>query len=538
MTGVEQPSHLSLLDGAQRKGKKMNAPQAVITLGSAVLALNTATMARGQDFAYQTTVPGYYLASGHGVVADSDGNAYVIGKAYEDQVHLDILIIKLDPRGEVLWTNYIVGNGHDLASDLVLDDNNLYVTGWTDSDDFPVTADAMDGSLTGFRDAFLLRLSPDDGSILYGTFLGGDYVDRGEGIVLNDAGEIFIVGATKSQDFPVTSDAYQDQPNSPTYGYFDAFITKLSPEGDSILYSTYFGGYKSDQPMGLALDNAGNIIFAGVTESDDLPLANPINSSPNDLFISKLSADGTELQFSTYFGGEDDDGLSSLALDSDGYAYITGSTQSVAFPTTAGAFQEDFAGEILGCGNPPFVPLYNCPDVFVTKLSTDGAGLVYSTYLGGSSIESARDIAVDNEGRAYVIGYTSSGDFPPEGIDSSAEIFVYALDPTGGKLDLTVTIDSNSANAGHGIALNENGDLVFTGAVNVPADIYAAKINLGASCPSDVNSDSVVDVDDLFQVLSQWGSCSDCPEDINTDGVVDIDDVFAVLAEWGPCPGS
>lgn len=427
-------------------------------------------------FEYETVVPGYYLASGHGVAVDDHGNAYLIGKAYADHVHLDIVVAKIDPHGILLWEKFIVGNSHDWASDIVLDrSNNVVITGWTDSDDFPLK-DAIDNTLTGFRDVFVMKLSGGDGTILYSTYLGGDYTDEGHGIDLSETGEIVIVGSTKSTDFPTTPNAFQGQPSAPLYIYSDAFITRLSASGDAVLYSTYFGGFKDDTAREIACDSQGNIVFAGETSADDFPLVNAIISDPRDLFVCRLSADGGTLQFSTYFGGEEFDRLGGMALGPDGCVFIAGSTRSVYFPTTPGAFQEDFIGEIDGC-TIPFGGSYNCDDVYVTKIDMEQSDLAFSTYLGGTQIEECRGISVDSMGRAHVVGFTYSADFPPSGISSSGSLFVSRFDPTGSLLDYSVIKDSNSPNAGHGITLDGDGGIYFTGAVNVPAEIYAAKMS-------------------------------------------------------------
>jgi hypothetical protein len=372
-----------------------------------------------------------------------------------------------------------------------------------------------------------MKLSAQDGSILYSTYLGGDYTDEGHGITLNDSGEIYVVGSTGSTDFPTTEDAYQGHPSAPFYIYTDAFITKLSAAGDEILYSTYFGGFEDDAARKVALDKGGNIVFAGETDAGDFPLVNPIISTPQDIFISKLSADGSTLQFSTHFGGEDFDRLGGMALDSEDFVYIAGSTRSINFPTTPGAFQEEFVGEVLGCGQPPFEPRYNCDDVFVTKLGTDGTGLVYSTYLGGSIIEEGNDIVVDSQGRATIVGYTNSPDFPPDGIDFSAEIFVSKLSANGSDLDYSFTTNSASANAGHGVAVDSANNTYFTGAINAPADVYVAKIteaipNVAVSIYSSMiqvqrNSNFVFDVEitnneATSQTLRAWSAAQRLPD--------------------------
>jgi hypothetical protein len=434
--------------------------------------------AQEPSFVYETIIPGYYLSFGHDIAVDATGNAYVAASWYEDHLHLDILVVKLDPDGTPLWTRTLAGNGHDYAEDIALDDGGyVYIAGWTDSDDFPIV-NALDSTLTGFRDAFLMKMSAIDGTILYSTFLGGDYVDAARGITLSDAGEIYLVGSTGSADFP-TVNAYQDSPSAPAYTYSDAFITRLSPSGDSILYSTYFGGYKDDNAISVALDSQQDIIFSGETNAEDFPIVDPILADPNDLFVSKLSADGSTLLFSTYFGGEDLDRLAEMVLDAGDLVHLTGLTRSIFFPVTPGALQETFAGEILGCGSPPFDPLHNCEDVFVTKLATDGTGLVYSTYLGGTKVDEGHSVAIDALGRAHVVGYTISPDFP--GSDSTyAGFFLSRLTPTGTDLDYTLRKQSGSG-GGNGTVIDGANDVYFTGAVNVPADVYIAKVTGGGT---------------------------------------------------------
>lgn len=441
-----------------------------------MLAVIPASADTPPPFEYQTTIPGYHLGSGRGLEVDAEGNTYAIARYVGNEEQNHIVVLKLDAAGDPTWSTVIDGSDHDYATDLVLNGSGqLYVTGWTDSDDFPVTPDGMDGTLTGFRDVFLLKLSTADGSIEYGTLIGGDYTDMGYGITLDSDGNIWLTGSTGSTDFP-TVDAYQDEPSAPLYVYTDAFIMKLNPAGDSILYSSYFGGYKDDYAEVIALDADGDIVLGGETNADDFPLANPIQTTPADIWIAKLSGDGQNLLFSTYHGGEDFDRLGGLAVDSYGDVYISGSTRSQTFPTTPGAYQEDFVGEVDGC-EIPFGGDYNCEDVFVTKLATDGTGIIYSSYLGGSTIDEARDLAIDATGRAYLVGYTYSSDFPPDGIDTSGEIFLARFDPTGAVLDYVVTVNSGSSNAGHGVAVDSEGDVYLTGAWNVPADIYVGKLD-------------------------------------------------------------
>jgi hypothetical protein len=458
-----------------------------------ILGSISAALAAGPTFAYETAIPGYYLGSGHDMVVDTEGNAYVIASYYQDEQHLDILIFKLDPEGNVAWRLPIVGDPseHDYAEDITLDSQeNVWITGWTSSESFPLV-NAIDDSLTGFLEAFIMKLDPQDGTILYSTFLGGDYTERGNGIAIDDSGEIYVVGSTGSTDFPTTEDAFQDHPSAPLYIYEDAFITKLSPDGQEILYSTYFGGFKDDYGLNIALDNQGNIVFSGQTNSDDFPLADPIQSDPDRIFVSKLSADGSTLLFSTYIGGDDFDELRAMDVDSDGHVYLTGQTRSIDFPATPGAFQEDFVGEIRGCEEYPDI-IVNCFDAYVAKMATDGRGVIYGTFLGGSINDRGSNIVVDGYSRAHVVGLTGSPDFLGSG-NALASIFVAGLDASGSDLVYSLTKQSPSAGAGHGVAVDGAGAVYFTGAVGIPYKIYVAKIG-GIAPPSSGVEGETADV--------------------------------------------
>lgn len=182
----------------------------------------------------------------------------------------------------------------------------------------------------------------------------------------------------------------------------DAFLTKINPEGNSIIYSTYFGGNAWDYASRIALDSASNSYISGTTESRDFPTANPLqttNHGSSDVFLAKLDLRGSSVIYSTYIGGGSTDESRGLAVDAAGNAYVTGYTTSTDFPTTSGAFQTSSPGGGY--------------DAFVTKMNSQGTAFAYSTYLGGSLPDFGEAIAVDKEGNAYITGETYSyDDFP------------------------------------------------------------------------------------------------------------------------------
>jgi hypothetical protein len=432
-------------------------------------------MAQPPAVVYETSIPGYELAHAHDVVVDGNGNTFLIGSYYADGAHLDILVVKLDAQGNEVWNYTIEASDHDYATGLALDSaGDVWVTGFTDSQDFPVL-DAMDDTLTGFRDVFLLKLAASDGSLLYSTFIGGDYVDSAGGIAIDAADRIYLTGVAGSTDFPTTPGAYQGEPSFPLYSYQDAFIMKLSAGGNTILYSTYFGGTQDDWGDRIGLDGDGNIIIAGRTTADDFPLANEIDATRRSIFVSKLSADGATLLFSTFIGGSESEQLGGMRTDAGGDVYLAGATDSPDFPTTSGAFQETFVGAVNGC-DVPFGGTFNCEDFFATRLSTTGGGVIWSTFIGGTTVDVARDIAFDGSGNAYVAGHTVSADFPLSDTEFSADIVVCKLSDNGTHLDYTLSIPSGSANRGNGVFVDDNGAVYFTGTVGVPASVYASKL--------------------------------------------------------------
>ncbi len=451
---------------------------AAARLAAACLVAALLGLPSAPALAYETRIPDGFLPSGQGVTVDADGNAYVIASYYPDETHLEVLVHKLGPDGSVLWTTILPGAGHDFGTAIALDRaGDVLITGFTDSADFPVTPDALDADLTGFRDVFLVRLAAADGAILYGTFLGGDYVDTGHALAVGPDGDIYLAGATESTDFPTTADALQGSPSAPLYVYSDAFLTRLTAAGDSILYSTYLGGYSDDEALAVALAADGGIVLAGRTSADDFPLAAPLQSAPDDLFVARLSPDGHTLEFGTYLGGQEHEALGGMVIGPGGDVYLAGTTTSPDLPTTAGAFQPLFAGAIDGCGGGGFgQPIVNCDDGFVLALATDGGGLRYGTYLGGTGIDEIRGLAVDGAGGVHLVGKTVSDDFPGGG---SGLFLAAGLTPAGDALAYTRRLSTNGG--GQAVAVAPDGLVHVTGAVDFPAVVYVATVDRAQS---------------------------------------------------------
>ncbi len=389
----------------------------------------------GSSLIYSTYLGGIEDEEGNAIAVDAAGSAYVTGHTYSDDFPTanafqgrrgssgasDTFVTKLSPDGSSLvYSTYLGGRWRDVGNAIAVDTaGSAYVTGRTKSDvDFPTANPFQGTSGDSFEgDAFVTKLSPNGTSLVYSTYLGGEYEEYGHGIAVDEAGSAYVTGSTNSRDFPtenafrsVLSYRYNGITGAGLFDCADAFVTKLSPDGTSLVYSTYLGGIDDgDIGFGIAVDAAGSAYVTGSTFSEDFPTENAFQEmhgncgnscfrSNMDAFVTKLSPGGASLIYSTYLGGEYIDLGCGIAVDADGSAYVTGYTRSDDFPTV-NAFQGTRGGD-------------SYVDAFVTKLSPDGSSLDYSTYLGGKYEDRGFGIAVDTDGSAYVTGSTGSDNFP------------------------------------------------------------------------------------------------------------------------------
>jgi hypothetical protein len=350
----------------------------------------------------------------NGIAVDAAGNAYVTGGTNSSNfpttagafqttgggISSDAFVTKLNPTGSALvYSTYLGGSRGDSGFGIAVDAaGNAYVTGDTDSTNFPTTVGAFQPGFAAGGDAFVTKLNPTGSALVYSTYLGGSA--GASGIAVDALGNAYVTGIINSTTFPTTPGAFQRTFGDGTQ---DAFVTKLNPTGAALVYSTYLGGSRVDQGSGIAVDAAGNAYVTGITLSSDFPTTpgafqTAFGGARGDAFVTKLNPTGSALVYSTYLGGSSDfvDG-SGIAVDAVGNAYVTGFTDSTSFPTTADAFQTTFGGS---------------REAFVTKLNPTGSALVYSTYLGGSGEDRGFGIAVDATGNFYVTGFTDSLNFP------------------------------------------------------------------------------------------------------------------------------
>ena len=348
---------------------------------------------------------------------------------------------------EITFSTFLGGSGFDAATAIAVDvAGNMYVCGWTESADFPSLGRLGSG---GGVDAWVAKIDA-SGRVIYATVIGGAAEDRALGIAVDSSGAAYVVGRTTSRDFPATAGF--------PGGGADAFVLKLNPAGDSIVFSRYLGGAGWDAAYSAVVDVSGSVYVTGETGSSNFPVAACFkcsNAGGTDAFVTKINASGSVV-YSTYLGGSGDDIARAIAVDPDGAAWITGQTTSLNYPVS-GAFQATNAGG---------------QDAFVTHLSPDGATVLYSSYFGGRGgtagfPEQSHAIAVDSSGAVWIVGATSSPDFPTlrawnATLRGGGDAFVVKLDHWGGVIFSTF-LGGSSSDTANGVAVDADGNGYVTG---------------------------------------------------------------------------
>lgn len=371
------------------------------------------------------------------IALDSNGNLYMAGStgaidfpttegAYDttfnktDENRYDAFISKLSPDlTELLASTYLGGDrDEDGVRGIAIDSTgNVYVNGKTESTDFPITSGAYDNNFEiseGFTEVFISKLDNNLTDLLASTYLGGKEDENGLIIAIDFGGNVYVAGQTTSKNFPTTKGAYDSSFND-THGLWDTYISKLNGNLTSLLASTYLGGTKNESIRFINTDSNGDVYVVGVTDSPDFPVTpgaydtslNCTNSkglglTANDVFVSKLNSNLTDVLASTFLGGTHPNSAYSAAIDPDGNVYVCGMTSSSNFPTTKGAYDVSYNGtDHSGFG-----------DAFVSKLNGSLTNLLASTFLGGTGQDWGDGIALNLAGDVYVCGHTSSADFP------------------------------------------------------------------------------------------------------------------------------
>ncbi|MHA2246830.1 MAG: SBBP repeat-containing protein [Candidatus Hodarchaeales archaeon] len=347
----------------------------------------------------------------------------------------DIFITKFSSNGSIIYSSYLGASGDEAITSFERDSSgNLVIVGRTTSTSFPVTTSADQPVFGGEADGFLMRLSANCSTILYSTFIGGSNEEGINVIVIDTNGNIIVTGSTLSSDFPTTTDAYQSSISSTQS---DNFIAKYNSSGQ-MTYATYFGGSDSDHSYGLAVDSLGNIIISGLTRSADFPTINAwkanYSNSMIDGFVTKFSADGKKLIFSSYFGGSGWDTVLHISIDSNDNIIVTGCADIYpeGFPIL-NAFQEEIRGR---------------SDIIIMMISPSGEPL-FGTYLGGEEVDHPwKQYLTSNY--LYIVGFTISVNFLTtsnayqQTIKGNHDAFLFRFDIDGYLTELASETKSNS----------------------------------------------------------------------------------------------
>jgi large repetitive protein len=373
-----------------------------------------------QELKYGTYLGGAETDIGHGIVVDSLGNKYITGfttsskfpvlNAFQPKLAgtSNVFLSEVNTNGGLAWSTYFGGEGSDKANAIAIDSaKNLYVTGQTNSTKFPVTAGVVQRQLTGSgTNAFVAKFTS-AGKLVWSTYLGGGGT-QGNSIALDANGNVFVGGGTEGVG-----------------GLEDGYVAELNPTATALIWSGTIGGTGTDSIRSIAL--LGDEIYAaGYTNSIDFPttvgvLQPNCGSACSDYyngFVAKLGVGG--VSYATYLGGTKTTVAGTtfnlgigIAVDASGNSYITGTTNTIDFPVTSGAFQTkyggttDLPGGVAGCID--FISgKFPCGDAYVVKLNPNGTVIDWATYLGGSTADIGYSIRLDAAGNVWVGGYTQS----------------------------------------------------------------------------------------------------------------------------------
>jgi len=393
----------------------------------------------GDSLEWASYLGGAGQDEGGDIAIDPQGNAYLAGFVFNANASFPILnafqpafgggqgdtvVAKLSADGVLVYSSYLGGSG--LPGQVITDRTyerpysvavdaagHLFVAGETSSThNFPVV-NAYQATNKGQSDIFVTKVGLDGTSLVYSTFIGGAFVEQGFSIAVDAAGAAYVSGSTTSADNPATPAVNESFPLvnalQPSFGGIrDAYVLKLSPAGNQLVFSTYLGGSGDDNGFdlriatgGIAVDAQAYVYVAGTSRSLNFPTTPGRIQAPSssvDFFVSKLVPDGTSLVYSTIIGGPAIDVCQGLALGPGGTVYVTGYSSN--FPQ-ANALPGG-GGVNVGLGE----------DAVVAKLNAEGTALLYSTHLGGNRQDRGLGIAVDARGDAYVTGVAFSPGFP------------------------------------------------------------------------------------------------------------------------------
>jgi hypothetical protein len=471
--------------------------------------------------AYSTYFGGTLADIAWSVAVDTSSNVYVAGQTLSKysikkvpfstpgaiqqsfaggKLDGDGFVAKFDRTGtNLVYLTYLGGSGDDFVSSVAVDAaGNAFVTGFTDSPNFPTTTNALQHAIGGTLnkrtkaypgDAFVAELNPSGSGLVYSTFLGGSGLEAGYGIAVDASDNAYVTGITGSTNFPTTNAlAFQLTGwTNPALNFLagtnNAFVAEIGAGGSPLVFSTYFGGDNFDAGESIAVDGAGYIYVAGFTDSTNFPTFNAafpaIDNGTNivkknaiypfDAFVAKFAPAGANLVYSTCLGGMNDDVAYHIACDAAGNAYVTGYTSSLDFTNTLTNAVAVFNAPT----NQPFAVL--ATDAFLTKFDPGGA-IVYSTYFGGKLNSYGYGVAVDALGDAYVVGNTFSTDFPTNNMPTNnvagafravnsggSDVFVTAFNADASALLYSGYLGGKNNDSGNAIAVDPAGNAYIVG---------------------------------------------------------------------------
>jgi len=363
----------------------------------------------------------------------------------------------IDP---LLYSTYLGSRDFDECNGIAIDEEGaIYVTGYSRSS-FPTTDNAVKPKNYLHGNIFVTKLNPDGTDLEYGAVIGGSNDDIGYGIAVDGRGAAYVTGFTYSDDFPTTPGAYQtSHPESK-----DGFVLKLNPYGNQLEYSTCIGSPgplygASEYGVAIDVDEGGNAYVLGKTGSPNFTTTNGVFqrelNGNEDAFILKINREGTSLHYSTFLGGSDRDLLSDIHVDALGAVYVVGAS-SDDFPTTQSSFQPSMAGT-------------DSWSAIIAKMNPSGTNLIYSSFLGGTDMDTAYAVEVDDEGCAYITGYTESTDFPTtpgvhqRDLRGDLSAFVTKMSADGSELEFSTLLEGGGTHSGRGIAVDAGGYVYVAG---------------------------------------------------------------------------
>ncbi len=508
---------------------------------------------------YSTFLGGVANDNGGAIAVDSAGNMYVVGstrswdfpadQGYDSVFNatdsVDVFVSKFSPDGQtLLFSTFVGGTGNDYGYGLKLGaGNEVAIVGYTRSSNFPTTVAGDTSFGGGMFDAFAARLSASGDSLIWSSYIGGSSNDYAFGVAVDASGNVCVVGATSSSDFP-TKFAYDTSAN----GLNDIFAAKLAAADGALDYATYMGGLQNDFGLGITVDASGRAYITGYTESLIFPCINALDSTLNgtlaDIVVAKFGQRSDTLLFSTLIGSAGADLARAIEWVSPNTLWVAGQTGSSNFPVPS-PYDGTFNGGTY--------------DAILMKLTADGSSYTTGTYLGGMGDENAIDLAVDPAGEVFLTGTTTSNDFPlvnafQLSYQTAGDAFLAKFNSGATSLLFSSYLGGQSVDNSYSVDVNANGSAYLTGetsSANFPKvnpwdAFFGGQFDAFITIVSfDSDGDGVEDAHDNCVFTSNPGQedadgdlvgdvCDNCQNTINANQANADGDAFGDLCDVCP----